>query len=260
MGAAIHILMIVSLWAIKMYSVKATNLAVLIDAQNIPSAMAPRIFANIEAIGASSIRLAYGDWSDQSLKGWKSCLHRYAIRPVQQFCHVAGKNAADMALIIDAMDLLHSGRHDGFCIVSSDSDFSSLAVRIRQQAVMVYGLGRSNTPASFTTACDRFIVLDEPLVVKAQAHPPVQTKSISLPSKEPLTLSDLNILKEAIRAKVDGTGWADVAAVGSHLAQQSKFTVRKHATKLSRLLRVSGIADLSPETALSGQQMKVGLR
>ena len=256
MGAAIHILMIVSLRAIKMYSVKATNLAILIDAQNIPSAMAPRIFAKIESIGASSVRLAYGDWSDQSLKGWKSCLHQYAIRPVQQFCHVVGKNAADMALIIDAMDLLHSGRHDGFCIVSSDSDFSSLAVRIRQQAVKVYGIGRFNTPASFTTACDRFIVLDEPPAVKAQT-PPVQAKSVSLPSKEPLSSSDLNILRAAIRAKTDGTGWADIAAVGSHLAQQPQFRVRDHAASLSKLLRVSGIAEVATSC---GEQLRVRLR
>ncbi len=136
---------------------RTPRLAVLIDADNTTARIAPGLFDEIAKIGEASVRRIYGDFSGARLKSWADLLSVHAIMPHQNFAYTAGKNASDIALVIDAMDLLHSGRFDGFCLVSSDSDFTRLAARIREQGVDVYGFGEQKTPESFRRACHRFL-------------------------------------------------------------------------------------------------------
>src|SRR6187551_1565853 len=136
---------------------RTPRLAVLIDADNASARIAPGLFEEIAKIGEASVRRIYGDFSTGRLKAWADVLSTHAIRAHQNFAYTTGKNASDIALVIDAMDLLHSGRFDGFCLVSSDSDFTRLAARIREQGVDVYGFGEQKTPESFRQACRRFI-------------------------------------------------------------------------------------------------------
>jgi len=135
----------------------APRLAVLIDADNASSRIASGLFEEIAKIGEASVRRIYGDFSGTRLKSWADILSPHAILPHQNFAQTSGKNASDIALVIDAMDLLHSGRFDGFCLVSSDSDFTRLAARIREEGIQVYGFGEHKTPESFRQACHRFI-------------------------------------------------------------------------------------------------------
>src|ERR1700754_2552896 len=138
----------------------ATRLAVLIDADNATASYAPELLAEIAKYGTPTVKRAYGDWTTPQLGGWKEELLRHAIQPMQQFAYTRGKNSTDSALIIDAMDLLYAGNLEGFVIVSSDSDFTRLATRLRESGMTVYGLGRRSTPEAFVAACDRFIYLD----------------------------------------------------------------------------------------------------
>jgi hypothetical protein len=139
----------------------ATNtnqkLAVLIDADNAQASVIQELLAEVSRYGTATIKRAYGDWTTTNLKGWKDVLHTMAIQPIQQFSYTSGKNATDSALIIDAMDVLHTGSVDGFCLVSSDSDFTRLATRIREAGLVVYGFGERKTPEPFVAACDKFI-------------------------------------------------------------------------------------------------------
>src|SRR5437868_9806466 len=136
---------------------RSPRLAVLIDADNTSPRIAAGLFDEVAKIGEASVRRIYGDFSSTRLKSWADLLNKYAIVPQQNFAYTTGKNASDIALVIDAMDLLYSGRFDGFCLVSSDSDFTRLAARIREQGVPVYGFGERKTPESFRQACTRFI-------------------------------------------------------------------------------------------------------
>ena len=136
------------------------RLAVLIDADNAQAAIANELFAEISRYGIASVKRAYGDWTTTNLTGWKEHLHKLAIQPIQQFSYTTGKNATDSSLIIDAMDLLHAGGLDGFCLVSSDSDFTRLATRLRESAMVVYGFGESKTPKPFVSACDKFVLTE----------------------------------------------------------------------------------------------------
>src|SRR5580704_5652399 len=138
----------------------STKLAVLIDADNAQPTIAEGLLAEVAKYGTAHVKRAYGDWTSNHLKGWKDQLLTQSIQPIQQFGYTSGKNATDSAMIIDAMDLLYSGRFDGFCIVSSDSDFTRLAARLREQGVTVYGFGERQTPRPFVTACDKFTYFD----------------------------------------------------------------------------------------------------
>jgi hypothetical protein len=133
------------------------HLAVLIDADNAPAAIVEGLFEEIAKYGIASVKRIYGDWTGPQLGGWKKTLLDYSIQPMQQFAYTTGKNATDSSLIIDAMDLLYTGRFDGFCLVSSDSDFTRLAVRLREEGRTVYGFGEQKTPKPFVSACDKFI-------------------------------------------------------------------------------------------------------
>ncbi len=133
------------------------NLAVLIDADNAQRSIADGLLAEIAKFGTANVKRIYGDWTSDRLKGWKQALNEHSIQPVQQFAYTTGKNATDSAMIIDAMDLLYTGNFDGFCIVSSDSDFTRLASRLRESGLVVYGFGEKKTPKAFVAACDKFI-------------------------------------------------------------------------------------------------------
>ena len=145
-----------------MPSPNTDKLAVLIDADNAQPGIASELLTEVARYGTATIKRAYGDWTTPNLSGWKETLHNLAIQPVQQFRFTTGKNATDSALIIDAMDLLHGGSVDGFCLVSSDSDFTRLATRIREAGLAVYGFGEKKTPRPFVVACDKFIFMDFP--------------------------------------------------------------------------------------------------
>ena len=136
------------------------RLAVLIDADNAQAALVQELMSEISRYGTATIKRAYGDWTTTNLAAWKDVLHANAVQPIQQFRYTAGKNATDSALIIDAMDVLHAGVVDGFCLVSSDSDFTRLATRIREAGLAVYGFGQRHTPEPFVAACDKIIYLD----------------------------------------------------------------------------------------------------
>jgi uncharacterized LabA/DUF88 family protein len=158
-----------------MNAVGHERLAVLIDADNAQASLAQELLSEVAKFGSATVKRAYGDWTTTNLNGWKATLHRLAIQPIQQFRYTSGKNATDSALIIDAMDLLHGGRLDGFCIVSSDSDFTRLATRIREAGLAVYGFGEAKTPEPFVKACDRFI-LTENLRPEAQSTAPTTSR------------------------------------------------------------------------------------
>src|SRR5438445_9046143 len=143
-----------------MVSENVARLAVLIDADNAQPSIIEVLLAEIAKYGTAHVKRAYGDWTGTSLKGWKEHLLALSIQPIQQFAYTSGKNATDAAMVIDAMDLLYSGRFDGFCIVSSDSDFTRLAARIRESGLIVYGFGERKTPKPFVSACDKFIYVD----------------------------------------------------------------------------------------------------
>ena len=158
--------------------------AVLIDADNTSPQIAGGLFEEVAKFGEASVRRIYGDFSGPQLKSWSDILQKHAIDPYQQFAYTKGKNASDIALVIDAMDLLHSGRFDGFCLVSSDSDFTRLASRLREQGADVYGFGAQKTPESFRQACRRFIYTENllPEAVTSSANTTSKSKSLQPPS------------------------------------------------------------------------------
>src|ERR1700720_992358 len=163
---------------------RTRRLAILIDADNPSPRIAAGLFEEVAKFGEASVRRIYGDFSGAQLKSWADILQKYAIDPYQQFAYTKGKNASDIALVIDAMDLLHSGRFDGFCLVSSDSDFTRLASRLREQGADVFGFGADKTPKSFRKACRRFIYTENllPEPVAAGADTPSKAKSLQPPS------------------------------------------------------------------------------
>jgi uncharacterized LabA/DUF88 family protein len=185
----------------------ATRLAVLIDADNATASLATELLEEIARYGTPTIKRAYGDWTTQQLAGWKDELLRHAIQPVQQFAYTRGKNSTDSTLIIDAMDLLYAGNVEGFVIVSSDSDFTRLATRLRESGMTVYGLGRRDTPGPFVAACDRFIYVDL-LSQQPQDEEPV----LSVPELK-------GMLSTAITSTSKEDGWSNLSEVGSYLVK-----------------------------------------
>jgi uncharacterized LabA/DUF88 family protein len=226
----------------------ASRMAVLIDADNTSASHAAAILEELARYGVPTVKRAYGDWTTQRLVSWKTELPLHAIQPIQQFAYTTGKNATDGAMIIDAMDLLNTGRFDGFCIVSSDSDFARLAARIREQGVTVYGFGERKTPRPFVTACDKFIYLDV-LRPDDEGDAAPAARATAKASEKKKTAKDpqlLATLRAAIDAVSDEDGWADLGAVGSHIAKQlPEFDPRNYGfTRLSELVAASGLGDM----------------
>lgn len=192
-------------------------LAVLIDADNANPAIVEGLLAEIAKLGLAAVKRIYGDWTTSKLSHWKTALLQHSIQPIQQFAYTTGKNATDSAMIIDAMDLLYSGTFDGFCLVSSDSDFTRLASRIRESGKLVYGFGEQKTPRPFVTACDRFIYTEVFSTSSATGQPVKRTSSKDLRKDTKL----LNLLRSAIDAASDENGWAHLGQVGSNIIKQA---------------------------------------
>lgn len=221
---------------------RSPRLAVLIDADNTPAKIADRLFEEIAKIGEASVRRIYGDFADERLKGWTDVLPRHAIIPQQQFAYVTGKNATDIALVIDAMDLLYSGRFDGFCLVSSDSDFTRLSLRIREQGSDVFGFGSTKTSESFQRACRRFIHIDnlhQPTPSKAPEPAPTAPAPRSPKTATPIIL-------KAITQIASKDGWVALCGVGSQIASLSPdFDYKAYGSKtLSDLVRNTNAFEL----------------
>ncbi|TPG16439.1 NYN domain-containing protein [Sphingomonas koreensis] len=226
---------------------RSLKLAVLIDADNASPRIAAGLFEEIAAIGEASVRRIYGDFSGTRLKSWSDVLSTHAIMPHQNFANTVGKNASDIALVIDAMDLLHSGRFDGFCLVSSDSDFTRLAARIREQGVDVYGFGEQKTPESFRQACERFIYTENLVAVLSSeegAAGSKATKAVAL-TKLPL-LEALPLIDAALAQMEDSDGWFSLGAVGQRLlALKPDFDPRTYGcAKLATLIERSQAFDV----------------
>ena len=225
-------------------------LALLIDGDNASPKIVGGLLAEIANYGTASVKRIYGDWTKPNLNGWKECLLEHSIQPVQQFAYTTGKNATDGAMIIDAMDLLYTGRFSGFCIVSSDSDFARLAARIREQGVTVYGFGERKTPRPFITACDKFVYFDVLNSAgeqkEAEAAAPKAIAAKPAPAKATLDRAALEMLTKAVTASADEDGRANLARVGAHLAKQSPdFDARNFGfPRLSELVEASGIVEV----------------
>ena len=233
----------------------SSRLAVLIDADNTSATSLSALLEELAKYGVPTVKRAYGDWTTQQLTPWKEELHRHAIQPVQQFSYTSGKNSTDSALIIDAMDLLYSGNLDGFAIVSSDSDFTRLATRIRESGKRVIGLGRRRTPQSLVAACDRFIYLE--VLVNENRPAPAATDD---EAEAATPLPDLQrILVAAINSTSQDDGWAALSAVGSHIsANNPSFDSRNYGyPKLVELARAQDYVDVDQ---LPGQPVRVRLK
>jgi len=211
-----------------MASTQNDKLAVLIDADNAQASLIRELLAEVSRYGTANVKRAYGDWTTPNLKGWKEVLHEQAIQPVQQFSYTTGKNSTDSSLIIDAMDLLHSGHLNGFCIVSSDSDFTRLATRIREAGLLVYGFGQRKTPQSFVSACDKFVYTE---ILKPKEMP-VEADE---PAPEPLE----PMLRTAVETTTRENGWSALSAIGSFINKNNpSFDPRNyHCQKLGELVR-----------------------
>ncbi|WP_329742790.1 NYN domain-containing protein [Dyella sp. A6] len=233
------------------------KLAVLIDADNARPAIVEGLLAEVAKYGTAHVKRIYGDWTKPDLNGWKEVLLRHSIQPIQQFRYTVGKNATDSAMIIDAMDLLYAERFDGFCIVSSDSDFTRLASRIRESGLTVYGFGERKTPEPFRTACDKFIYTD--VLLQAEegesegAPKPRSAKELRGDSRL------MNLLRGAIEAASDEEGWASLGAVGSIVNKQSPdFDSRNYGyAKLSGLIKGIGLFELQERHIGSGKHIYV---
>ncbi|MET1027180.1 MAG: NYN domain-containing protein [Dongiaceae bacterium] len=236
---------------------RSARLAVLIDADNASSRIAVRLFEEIAEIGEASVRRIYGDFSGHRLKGWADILSKHAIIPHQQFAYTTGKNASDIALVIDAMDLLHSGRFDGFCLVSSDSDFTRLAARIREEGLDVFGFGEHKTPESFRQACRRFIYTEN-LLMGAPVLQPDAAPVIAKPLQSPGSAT--SILSKIV-SQMDGEdGWVALGAVGRRLDNLAPdFDPRTYGfRKLSDLVRKTDMFEIDQSS--EGRSIRIRLK
>jgi uncharacterized LabA/DUF88 family protein len=201
------------------------RIAMLIDGDNAQASLMGKMLAETSKYGVVTIRRIYGDWTETNMKSWKNELHTHAIQPIQQFRYTTGKNATDSAMIIDAMDILYTTGVDGFCIVSSDSDYTRLATRIREKNLFVMGIGKQNTPRSFVNACDVFVYtqnlssqeIDQP----APTSPPAAAAPESVPSVTEITDTQAlqNLFRTAYELTMQEDGWAFLGAMGNKLRQ-----------------------------------------
>jgi uncharacterized LabA/DUF88 family protein len=230
---------------------RSPRLAVLIDADNASAKIVDGLFEEIAKLGEASVRRIYGDFSNARSKGWADTLSKHAIIPQQQFAYTTGKNSSDITLVIDAMDLLHSGRFDGFCLVSSDSDFTRLAARIREQGVDVFGFGEQKTPESFRQACRKFVYTENLLrgAASSQDAAPA-TKSLQPPS------AATPIIKKVLSRVESEDGWVSLGEVGKQLANlASDFDPRTFGcAKLSDLVRKTNAFEIDQS---EGRSMRI---
>ncbi|OHD05258.1 NYN domain-containing protein [Sphingopyxis sp. RIFCSPHIGHO2_12_FULL_65_19] len=228
------------------------KLAVLIDAENMSPKIVSGLFKEIATIGEASVRRIYGDFSGTRLKGWAEVLAAHAIMPHQNFANVGGKNASDIALVIDAMDLMHSGRFEGFCLVSSDSDFTRLAARIREQGIAVYGFGEQKTPQSFRHACKRFVFTENLSVSDGKASSNGAGASLPAATLKLPPTDAVPLIKAALSQLEELDGWYPLGAVGTRLvAEMPDFDPRSYGfPKLSQLVDKSAAFDVRRDNLL----------
>ncbi|MDY0141898.1 MAG: NYN domain-containing protein [Bacteroidales bacterium] len=230
-----------------MKNTKDLKLAVLIDADNIPYSNISGMLAEIAKLGVPTIKRIYGDWTKPTVSGWKPALLEHAITPIQQYSYTQGKNATDSAMIIDAMDILHSEKVDGFCLVSSDSDFTRLATRLRESGMLVIGIGEKKTPRPFIVACDKFIYIEIISKLNIQKTENSKTEKSSDKDKDKDKIADvekisnnlIGILKNSVDAIADDSGWAFLAEVGALIIKKKPdFDPRNYGfTKLTPLFK-----------------------
>ena len=230
------------------------SIALLIDADNAPADKIEVILAEVARHGTAHVRRAYGNWTKPNLKKWEAMLHPYAIQPIQLYDYSKGKNASDIAMVIDVMDLLASERMQAFAIVSSDADFTPLVMRLRSAGRKVYGFGESKTPEPFVNACSQFTYVEAlgvpPAAENAQATEvaPVDVKKLRSDTRL------VNMLRSAIESESDDDGWANLGAVGKQVRNQASFDSRNYGyAKLVQLVEAIGLF----ETRREGQVVKV---
>ncbi|MBC7948882.1 MAG: NYN domain-containing protein [Chitinophagaceae bacterium] len=226
-----------------MENAKDLRLAVLIDADNVPARLVTGILEEIAKYGVPTFKRIYADWTKPHVSGWKTVLLDHAITPIQQYSYTIGKNSTDSALIIDAMDILYTGRVDGFCLVSSDSDFTRLATRLREAGMKVFGMGEQKTPSAFRSACDKFIYIE---ILNQQEASPKQIKLADLRKKEKvLNKPDkllVNLIIGSVNDIADENGWAFLGELGNLLLKKRPdFDPRNYGfVKLLPLIRSLG--------------------
>ena len=251
--------------------IQTKKFAVLIDADNSSIGAIPSVLEEVAKYGIASVKRVYGEWSSETLKNWREVLLPHAITPVQQFAYTKGKDATDMILIIDAMDLLYAGALDGFCIVSSDSDFTPLASRIRENGLSVYGFGKKKTPEAFKKACDKFIYVEN-LIVDSDLKN-IEEEYLSEPTDKKLTetlktveqkaltqskeysppetvdRATLNLIYKAVKDNADENGWANLSMVGQYIsAVKPDFDSRNYGrAKLSGLIKTLNLFETKIE-------------
>jgi uncharacterized LabA/DUF88 family protein len=235
------------------------KLALLIDSDNAQPGIAGPLLAEVAKYGTAFVRRAYGDWTSMNLKGWKEHLLELSIQPVQQFAYTQGKNATDSAMIIDAMDLLYTNRFNGFCIVSSDSDFTRLAARIRESGLLVYGFGERKTPKPFVSACDKFIYFEN--IAGGEQLTTLHASSsavLELKLKESISKLLVHVVNDAS----DDAGWANLANVGVIITKQfPDFDPRTFGyLKLSDLVVATGLFEIERRTPREGKAVVVYAR
>jgi uncharacterized LabA/DUF88 family protein len=223
---------------------KDIRLAVLIDADNVPYSNVKGVMEEITKYGTPTFKRIYGDWTKPTVSGWKNVLLENAITPIQQYSYTSGKNSSDSALIIDAMDILYSGKADGFCIVSSDSDFTRLATRLREAGMKVFGIGQKKTPNAFIVACDKFIYMEIIPLFQTEAEEISTTKTKASNPKpksfvEKINKESLKLIASTINDLADENGWAFLGDVGNLvLKKQPDFDPRNYGfQKLTPLIK-----------------------
>ncbi|MBZ0223252.1 MAG: NYN domain-containing protein [Dokdonella sp.] len=237
-----------------------TKLAVLIDADNARPGVIEGLLGEIAKYGTAHVKRIYGDWTLPNLGGWKEVLLRHSIQPIQQFRYTVGKNATDSAMIIDAMDLLYGGRFDGFCLVSSDSDFTRLAARIRESGLTVYGFGERKTPEPFRTACDKFIYTEVLAIESDEKTVPAPARRTDKELRGDTQL--MNLLRNALSACSDDNGWAALGPLGGIVNKQAPdFDPRNYGyAKLSELIKAIALFETEERQIGSGRHIFVRQR
>lgn len=239
------------------------HLAVLIDGDNVPSSYVKDMLQEIAKYGNPTIKRIYGDWTNPGLVKWKKVLLENAITPIQQYGYTVGKNATDSAMIIDAMDILYSGKVNGFCLVSSDSDFTKLAMRLREAGMVVYGIGEKKTPNPFIVACDKFIYLE--ILTKEdpqEVAPDAQKKSKGKEKLDKITPAVINLITSTISDLEDDDGWAFLGEVGTLLQKkQPNFDPRNYGfQKLTPLIRSINKFEIEQRKNPKGNQRLIFVR
>ena len=232
------------------------RLAVLIDADNVPYANVKAMMEEIAKYGTPTFKRIYGDWTKPTTSGWKTVLLENAITPIQQYSYTSGKNATDSAMIIDAMDILYSGRVEGFCIVSSDSDFTRLATRLREAGMKVIGIGEKKTPNPFITACDKFIYIE--ILATDDNVPEQKVKRQSKESSGPDSRV-IKLIKTSINDVADESGWGFLGEVGTLIMKkQPNFDPRNYGhKKLLNLMKVIDDIEVDERQSENGKTRHV---